>query len=133
MIFFDTSVLVAAFCKEEKLEKAKELVKKVFFGEIEGYISTQVLAELFYVLHYKKKIDLKTCKMLVEAFKISKNWKILEIRKETINKAIEIKEKYNILFWDALIVATMLENNIKKILTLDEEFKKVKEIEVILI
>lgn len=47
----------------------------------------------------------------------------------TFLKAIELVRKYRTPFWDALIAACMLENNVKEILTENtKDFMKIPEI-----
>ena len=133
-IFFDTSILVYAFTLEEKKKRriSKKLVEDVFRGKIKGIVSNQVLSELFFVLVEKKKIRKEFAEIITNSFILSEKWKKINYTFETIEKAKRISIEHNLKFWDSLIVATMLENDVKQIYTENEkDFKKVKELKVL--
>ena len=132
-IFFDTSILVYAFTIDEpkKHEKCKELVKKAFNGMIKGVVSNQVLSELFFVLTRKKGIEEQKAEIIVNSLILSDNWEKINYTHETVEKAKKLAIELNLSFWDALIAATLSENNIDKIYTENEkDFKKLKWLKV---
>ena len=132
--FFDTSILVHAFFVDDskKHKIAKDFVKRVFEGKEDGIVSNQVLSELFFVLVKKKGIDKEIAEKIIDSFILSRNWKKVSYTFSTIEKAKKIVRKYDIPFWDSLIIATLLENKIRIILTENvKDFKKIEEIEVI--
>ncbi len=136
MNLFDTNILVYAYddFEKEKREKCFRIVKKVFEGELEGYISNQILGELFFVLtrNMKRPLPVEKAKEIVISFKESVNWKKINYNEKSVVKAINFVEKFGISFWDALIAATMLENNIFTIYTENEkDFKKVPALRII--
>ena len=132
-IFFDTSILVYAFTRDEKRkhEICKRIVKRVFEGKLKGVISNQVLAELFFVLVKKKGIDEEKAETIVDAFILSDNWRKVNYSHKTVERAKKLSIDLNIPFWDSLIIATLLENGIRRIYTENErDFRKVREIKV---
>jgi len=60
---------------------------------------------------------------------ITKNIEILHPSLEAISIAIDKMRKYNIDFDDALVVSSMAEAKIKKLISFDKDFDKIKEIE----
>lgn len=132
--FFDTSVLIYAYDKSapEKEVIAKELVENVFLGDTVGYISNQVLGELYFVLTEKKGVSKENAKTIFLSFAESENWKKLNYSVQTVKTAVNSSKELNVMFWDALIAETMKENEITAVYTEDEkDFKKVSGIKVI--
>lgn len=133
-LFFDTSVIIYAYDKTEpeKHEIAKELVKQVFNGELTGFISNQILAELFYVLTEKKGVSKEDVETIVLSFLESDAWVKLNYTTLTVKTSVLLSKKIDVIFWDILISETMKENGIFKIITEDEvDFKKIPGIEVV--
>lgn len=119
--FFDTNVLAYVFDKYAggKRKICAELVGSVMAGQAVGYVSNQVLAELSSVLRTKMRhaIPDEEIETVVELIASSPKWKKINYTHKTIPRALEIARKLNISIWDALIVATMRENGISRILT----------------
>jgi len=134
--FFDTNILVYAFdiSEEEKRTICSELLSRVFNGELAGVLSSQVLAEVFYVLTGKVKIPTsgKEAKEIILNFLKSENWLKINYDENTLEKAISISIDVKVDLWDALIAETMKENGINKIYTENEgDFKKIPGIKVV--
>ena len=55
----------------------------------------------------------------------------LEPKKETISKAMGISIKNNMNYWDSLIIATMIENEIFNIYTENAKDFKIDEVKII--
>jgi predicted nucleic acid-binding protein len=102
--FVDTYVLVYAHDSSaaEKYEQAKSLVRQLWI-EKAGVLSTQVLQE-FYVTVRKKVLrprNVDTAKRWLSHYV---NWRIIENDGIAIVEAIDIERRYQLSFWDALIV-----------------------------
>ncbi len=73
------------------------------------FISTQVVAENINICLKKLKMSKENAfrhgALLLEAFQV------LQITEHTLRLAFEISSRYQLSFWDSLIVATALENN----------------------
>ena len=119
--FFDTNILVYALDKTDKAknQKCAHLVGKAMVGEIVGYVSNQVLAELYSVLTTKlgSKISREEALGIVEFLSQSEKWKKIDYDHKTVSKALRLSAKRGISIWDALISSTMIENGVKSILT----------------
>jgi predicted nucleic acid-binding protein len=102
--FVDTNVLVYAHDSSaaETYEQAKSLVRQLWI-EKAGVLSTQVLQE-FYVTVRKKVLrprNVDTAKRWLSHYV---NWRIIENDGIAIVEAIDIERRYQLSFWDALIV-----------------------------
>lgn len=150
-IFIDTNSFIA-FLADDK-EKAGKIDNILSDKNNEIYTSYNVLNEIKFILLIDKAMKILKTDKKWELIKFIKNNE--EARSEIIEKYLEfyanIKSRMNILTvnhdieilsckmsidygllpTDASIAAAMMKNNIKKILTDDSDFKKVKGIEVI--
>jgi len=110
--FIDTNIFVYAFLDSEspyghaKHLKATELLK-TFHSSSEAIISTQVLSEYYSVL-LKNKIDdaeiQESVQQLADAIEVA------ALSKQTVFSSYSIRNRHQFSHWDALIVASALEN-----------------------
>jgi predicted nucleic acid-binding protein len=132
-IFVDTNIFVYLFTdiNINKKNKCKKLIENIIKNKnIELTISIQTIIEFINVTY--KKIKTNSYGNIQAIYFFEKNFTILYYNTNTIIEAIKIELKYNIYFFDALIIATMLENNITTIYSENEkDFKKIKELKVI--
>jgi predicted nucleic acid-binding protein len=108
-VFIDTNIFVYSALDDEeekvKREKAIELLKK-FSGQ-QTIVSTQILNEFYSVL-LKHNIPDKSIQDKLNT--IINDSIVALIRVETIKNSWKLRARYNISFWDSLIVASALEN-----------------------
>ena len=102
-VFIDTNILLYAYDSqaEQKYEKAKELIKAVWLWPVLPYISIQVLQE-FYVNFERKGFGPGKVKDIVVDFL---EWNVMINDESVFLLAIEFQEKYQLSFWDSLIIA----------------------------
>ena len=107
-VFLDTNILIYAYSNDEKQKQriALELINKYSQNII---ISTQVINELTNVLFKKFKIDAPIIEESI--LELDNIFKIKQFSLTTQIKAIHIKEKYKLQYYDSLIVSSALENN----------------------
>ena len=102
--FVDTNILVYANERAEgtKHELARELVENLWKTG-SGAISTQVLQELCVSLRRKaaRPASIEETQRLIEDYMA---WHVVVNTAESIVEALAIESRYNISFWDALIV-----------------------------
>jgi len=132
----DTNILAYAYDSSEKIKRAKclALVKNVYSGLKEAYVTNQILGELFYTFtkNFKKPLNKESARIIISSLIKSGNWLKINYDFNTVEKAIILSNEYGIHFWDSLIAATMLENNVFAIYTENEkDFKKIPGIKVI--
>ncbi|MGB7532431.1 MAG: PIN domain-containing protein [Halobacteriota archaeon] len=131
----DTNILVYAYDESEgkKHERCERLLDECWRLKEKYSISIQNLSE-FYVVITKKienPVPMETAKEIIGDIIEFQNWIVIDYDARTILSAIEINRAYEVHYWDALIAATMRENNIFCIYTEDGDFKGIPWLKVI--
>jgi predicted nucleic acid-binding protein len=102
--FIDTNILMYAHdtSAAEKHERAKALVEELWRDRT-GVVSTQVLQELSVNLRKKARrpLDAKATRDIVADYL---TWQVIVNGGESILEAIDLESRYQISFWDALVV-----------------------------
>ena len=102
--FVDTNILMYAHDSSSgvKHERARLLIEELWRNR-SGVVSTQVLQELCVNLRGKaaRPLDFKAVRAIVTDYKA---WEVVTHNADSILEALEIEERYQISFWDALIV-----------------------------
>ena len=134
--FFDTNIIVYAYDASEvdKQKICSTLLEKVYENEIIGFVSNQILGEVFKGLtkNIEKPISVDDAKLVIENIIDSDSWIKINYNHETVKKAILTVKINKVPFWDSVIAETMKENTIYTIYTENEDdFKKIPEIKVI--
>ncbi len=101
--FLDTNILLYLLSNDNRKAISKELIR------LNHTISIQVLNEFSNVSVRKFKISTNDTKEFIEV--ISKKLDVVSFSKTTILNALDLKSKYNLQFYDSLIVATAIENH----------------------
>ena len=108
--FVDTNILLYAHDRGSgaKHEAAKALVRRLW-RERTGVISTQVLQELYVNLRKvaRKPLGQTEARALLEDYL---TWEVVVNDGESVIEAVELESRFQLSFWDALIVqaATVL-------------------------
>ena len=123
MVVIDTNLWIYFLTDQDpnKREVSKKVLKKLTKEGI--VIPSQVFKEIAFVL--RNKMDFSKSSIL-EALEIVR--KIALVKPEstlTVKLAIELSEKYKRQFWDSLIIAFSLENNIPILLTEDKTYTEI--------
>ena len=137
-IFLDTNVLVSAIDTTRKNhKKAIKLIERIKNSEYQAFISTQIIGEFYVVLTrklggIKAPLTPKEAKKEINDLFSSGILTILPVTETILRKSISLSAERNIKgikFWDVVIVATMLENDILTIYTENsEDFKKFSDL-----
>lgn len=102
--FVDTNILMYAHDSSagEKHQRAKALVEELWRDRT-GVVSTQVLQELSVNLRKKVRqpLDAKATRDIVADYL---TWQVIVNGGESILEAIDLESRYQISFWDALVV-----------------------------
>ena len=118
-LFVDTNILVYAHDLDAgvKYDQAKEMVTQLWESR-NGVLSTQVLQEFYVTLTRKvsPKLNKLEARKLIQKYA---HWHLVINNSPIITQASEIEERYDISFWDALIVSAAYSQNIPTILTED--------------
>lgn len=126
-VFIDTNVLVYAYdiSAKKKHEVAVSVIENLWYSDT-GILSSQVLSEFFVVVTRKipNPLSVNIAKSIIKDFL---TWDIIPIYEDSVLDAIEILQKYNLSFWDAMIVESALRGGAS--LLLSEDFSDGMEIE----
>jgi predicted nucleic acid-binding protein len=102
--FVDTNILVYAhdFGTGAKHGRARDLIEKLWSSG-GGVLSTQVLQELCINLRRKatRPLSVEGTRRLIEDYS---RWEVVVNNAESVLQALTIETRYQISFWDALIV-----------------------------
>ena len=102
--FVDTNILMYAHDKASgaKHERAKALVEELWRNRT-GVVSTQVLQELSVNLRKKvgRPVDAKATREIISDYL---TWHVVVNGGESILEAIDLEARFQISFWDALVV-----------------------------
>jgi len=105
-IFLDSNIILYSYSKTEY--DKNRIANVLIFSLNEVLVSTQVINEVTNILYKKFKLDTASIKNVI--LEIDNNCKIVNFSLTTQIKAINIKEKYKLQYYDSLILATALEN-----------------------
>ncbi|HQS67721.1 MAG TPA: PIN domain-containing protein [Sulfuricurvum sp.] len=106
--FFDTNVLIYTYSQDEP-EKQSIALQLLDSFEDHAIISKQVINELCNIL--LKKFKLNSDQVESVLLEIDNVLPIVDFDLTTQIKALKLKDRYQFQFYDALIVATALENS----------------------
>jgi predicted nucleic acid-binding protein len=102
--FVDTNILMYAHDKAAgaKYERAKALVEELWHNRT-GVVSTQVLQELSVNLRKKagRPLDSKATREIITDYL---TWHVVVNGGESILEALDLEERCQISFWDALVI-----------------------------
>ena len=103
-VFFDTNVLVyAADNRDERKQRiARCLIKDALNGRLNGWISVQTLSEFINSTLNKLKLPLDKVDGFLDFFD---NLPIINPDRTLPRRGLEIKNRYDIQFYDAMMLA----------------------------
>lgn len=126
-VLIDTNLLGYFFGidKDEIKQKfLREYISGLLHNGWKIYISSQVCKELARISHEKYSLPFEEVDSIIKG--ISKMFNILYEDCEDLRVAIFLRERYYLQFWDAVIIASALNNNIPIVLSEDTPYKEVE-------
>ena len=131
MIYADTNMFIRFFTSnpEEQSEMANRFFIKVSLKEAELFVCDIVISEIVYVLERVYKVNRNEIYEKIHSILNMENI-IIENRSIIVNALGYYKDK-NINFNDAYIASHAIKNNINKVFTFDNDFKKIAEIKTV--
>lgn len=125
----DTNILVYLFDAgtPEKRRISKDLVTACWRSEECYSVSVQNLAEFSVVVTEKVEnpMPIEDVKRFITGIQNFDGWNVVSYGNKTILSAHDIRNRHHIHFWDALLVATMIEYGIDTIITEDAHLRRV--------
>jgi predicted nucleic acid-binding protein len=130
-VMLDTNLVIYALAEDdpEKSQKALNLLEEFSRSGIQVVMSVQALKELGNVTHRKYGLTSRDLEKLIEELTVLTPVLISETF-TTVPLAVRLKEEYDIDYWDALIVASCLENGITLMITEDGKLCRLGRIEI---
>jgi predicted nucleic acid-binding protein len=127
--FLDTNLIVYAINKDSPYyARATALMEAVGEGELEICLSLQVLGELYATATNPKKVEKaltpEEAVMVIEGLLRADTILKLYPKQETLRLTLDLVKRYQLKsldFFDAQIVATMLDNGVTTIYTANED------------
>ena len=125
-VFIDTNIFIYALTEPKEKNREKDLPKRAkalelltrLYTEDTIVVSVQVLNELHLNMVRKFKIaDALVFSILKE--NVSAIASVESLTAQTYTKAFQVREKYNISYWDSLVVASALETGCTKLYSED--------------
>lgn len=131
MIYADTNMFIRFFTSnpEEQSEIVNRFFIKVSLKEAELFVCDIVISEIVYVLERVYKVNRNEIYEKIHSILNMENI-ITENRSIIVNALSYYKDK-NINFNDAYIASHAIKNNINKVFTFDNDFKKIAEIKIV--
>ena len=122
-VFLDSNIILYSYSKTEHDKNI--IANNLIFSVDKVLISTQVINEVINILYKKFKLDSKSIENMIS--EIENNFRIVYFSLTTQKKAIQIKEKYKLQYYDSLILATALENSCTILYSEDMQHKQLIE------
>ncbi|OIO26653.1 hypothetical protein AUJ14_01385 [Candidatus Micrarchaeota archaeon CG1_02_55_22] len=113
----DTNLLVYAFDESDAKHAAAETLLKDLVNSGRGVVSVQNLAEFSRVMTEKIPSRLSGSQARSLVLRLSDNLVVVEYDARTVADALAMHERYGVHFFDALLVATMEQHGVTKIVT----------------
>jgi predicted nucleic acid-binding protein len=105
-VFCDTNILIYAYSTTEPFKA--DVANRVLF-EQHSFVSTQVINEFINTCYRKQRLpDHQVAQAVSE---IIQCFQVVSFSVATQIKALNIKERYRLQYYDSLIIATALEND----------------------
>ncbi len=126
-IFLDTNIFLAVLNEEENWHLAEKLLLDIHNGKHTGYTSVICVSEIlsgFYAEDESEKGE-----MFLINMKALNNLTITEVDLTVAKDTAKMRAKYKIKLPDAMVASSCMTHKCK-LITQDEELKKVKEIDV---
>jgi predicted nucleic acid-binding protein len=123
--FIDTNLAVYAYVENDR---DKHRASFRLLGEMlvkkDIYISTQVLHEFYVVLTRYKRTHAEITGYIRE---ITRSANVKAVSLATVEKCLQLKEKYGFSYWDSLILASALECGCTLLFTEDLQHNQIIE------
>ena len=128
-MFIDANIFLEIALKDNNYQKCIGFFKDSINSNYKLYTSDFIVYSCLIVLENKLNSyqDMKNFLIFINSLDIS----IISPNIKTIYDSVEIMKKEKLDFDDALVVSCMNEKNIKKLVSYDKHFDKIKHIEII--
>ncbi len=127
-VLVDTNILVYAYDSDagDKRIKAEAAIDALWV-QSSGVLATQVLAEFFITItrKVKRRLSVTRAREILEDYRAA--WPVFPTTPETVLLAIDGADRYQLSFWDAMVWASAVINNVPRIYTEDMQHGQIIE------
>lgn len=128
MQYIDSNLFIyAALSKNEKGEIARDHIKKIRKGSIKAVTSSLTFDEVFWKIQQERSF--KSSLKIGKAFLETNNLIFLEVDDKVLWRAYNLIEKHELDPRDGIHLACSLEEGVHTIISEDEDFDQIKEID----
>ena len=120
--FIDTNIFVYIYSDSEK---DKGVLCERFINGYDRFVSTQVLNEFCSVAI--KKLAMPVSDVQYAVSEICEGCNLVLVDDDTVQKALDVCEKYKYSYYDSLIIASALESDCKYIISEDLHDRQIVE------
>ena len=113
-VFLDTNIFVYT---QSSVEPRKRSISLNVMEQYDCYVSTQIFNEICNVMIKKLKMRTNDVKQLITA--VNAKCSVVIVGYDTVQKALDLKERYGYSYYDSLVLTSALESNCQKIFTED--------------
>lgn len=106
MTFIDSNVVIYSYDTTDPVKhvKAQQEMKTIMAGG-RGCVSTQVFGEFFHTVVVRKKI-MSPAEAVSAIDRLERGFRVSSIAPALVRDAIAIHQRYQLRYWDSLIIAT---------------------------
>lgn len=133
-VLIDSNILVYAFdsAEPEKQKIAKEVLKRCWREELHGVVALQNLGEFFNIITKKvpRPLAIEDAEQIIEDIIAAPQWEKVSYDAHILQHAMVVV-RVNNQFWDAVLLSTMIANNINTIYTENAKDFNIKGIKAV--
>jgi len=127
-MLIDANIFLEVLCTQEKANECKKILKEIQKGK-KLAILTNFTIDTILIAMERYKIEIEKKQIFLKSILRYKGLTIYNISIKDRLLALQLIEKYNLDYEDAITLQAALTMNIKKFLSFDKHFDRVKEIE----
>ena len=128
----DSNILIYMYAEDSpKRITAISLLRQCFSGKRTFYLTLQNIGEFCSASIKKYKLEPTKVNTITQALLRSEHFLKLHYKESTVAIAIDLIKDSGLQFWDAVLAATMIENDVKTIYTEDAAFGKIEGIKAV--
>ncbi len=121
LCFIDSNIWLYSLMLDSTVSSALEIRKRTLainlINDVNGIVSTQVINEVSSVLKRKAAFTESQIKQVIESF--YNRVAVVELNRQILVHATQLRTRYSFSFWDGLIVASALSVNADRIYSED--------------
>ncbi|PIS06087.1 MAG: hypothetical protein COT80_02525 [Candidatus Buchananbacteria bacterium CG10_big_fil_rev_8_21_14_0_10_33_19] len=130
-IFIDTNIFLEMFLEDSKSQECEVFLKNLEKKGITAITSDFLINTSLLQIIFKNKKNDQLLKNAILFFNCYKPLYIFRPSMEDSYNAAKIMKEKKLDYDDSLVLASMRKLGIKKLATLDKDFKKIKELEIV--